>query len=604
MAWERATRPPRAWQAEALPVVLRKVREGRRGVVVACTGAGKSVWMAEVIAELLEGGAGRVVVTTPTRKLVAQLGATLRERLGDELVGLYYTSAKEADRRVVVACNASARALAAVLGGGVDLWVPDECHETEADGMLEAAEALAPRAIVGLTATPFRSSDWERLSCFDEVFYRFTLVDAVRAGVVVPWRVVPWVGGRSRDVRDVAVEMIRRHVPEGEVGFINSSSIAEAEALAEHLSAVGIAARAVHSRLPEEEQEARMVALREQTIRAVVYVDSLYRGIDEPHASWLLMLRDVKSRVRFIQEFGRVLRTHPGKEEAIILDPHGLAERFDLLTSEALGRGDEGEERGSSGGGEAGEGEPEAWSPWDLTPLDALSHWTAQLVQAAQADGLLPLRFRLASGARARTASPAQVKALRAALPGAKYLPDGHRTLAAQMCSGGHAPSAGACSDLLDVLHALADSRRAWKPRLHVWLPELGDLDLASIMDAGEVSAAGVVWQGWRSVAVVHGRRTLVLDVRRAVDGQTSAGAAVEAILRAAELRPREVIRVDDRVAMQAVRGELRPSSDVAAVLSGASVRELQLVLVERTEARKVAFGGAAGRTSAEGRRR
>lgn len=595
-------RPLRRWQREALPVTIAALLAGRRGVVVACTGAGKSVWLAELVAQLLALGAvRRVAVTTPTRRLVAQLGATLRERLGEESVGLYYTAAKEADRPVVVACNASARSLAGVLGGGVDLWIADECHETEADGLLAAAEALAPRMTLGLTATPFRASERERLSCFAEVFYRYTLIDAVRDGVVVPWRVVPWTATSSRPVTEVAVELIERETKG--YGFVNARSIAECEALAQHLTASGIEAMAVHSQLGEDEQERRMTLLRARALRCVVYVDSLYRGIDEPGAEWLLMLRNVQSRVRFVQEFGRVLRTAPGKTEAVILDPHGLAERFDLLTAESLGRGDGDEGEDTSAGGAAGEGpdEAEVWTPWNIEPLDALSHWTAQLVQAAQADGLLPLRFRFSASARAKTAAPTQVAALKRMMTGARWLPDGHKTLAARVCSGGHAPTMGAAADLLDVLGAMEDRRMVWTPRLRVWLPDLADMDLARLMDVGELSAAGLVWRGWRAVAVVQGRRTLVSEVRLARDGETRTGAAVEAICRALALRPGTVVRTDDMLAAQVVRGEMRPRPEAMTFLALRPAQIAEVIVQDKTGAKQVAYG-AASRAARRGR--
>lgn len=609
MSWEGAPWAPRRWQAEALPIVVDAMAAGRRGVVVACTGAGKSPFLAELVRELqlreLVGPrAGAVVVTTPTQRLVGQLGGTLRARLGEETVGLYYADAKEAHRPVVVACNASARALSAELGGGVDAWIADEAHRSEAAGLQEAQEALAPRLVLGLTATPFRANARERLSAFSEVLYRYTLVQAVRDGVVVPWRVVPWVGRERGAVDEILLEMIERHATG--YGFVNARNIKEAEQRALWLTLHGVPAAAVHSRLSDAEQGRRLDALRQGWLRCVVYPSLLQEGFDDPGASWLALARPVKSRVRFIQEFGRVLRTAPGKTEAVILDPHGLTERFDLLTAEALGAGDDdlgnGADEAEGGEGDAGrgaaEGSAEPWRPLEIQPLDALTQWAAHLVQAAQVDGFLPLRFRWSESRRATLASPGQVGALRKMRGLGRYLPPGHAELAERVCLGGHVPSAGAAGDLLDVLGALGKRRERtrWTPRLPVWLPDLGDVDLGAIMDVGDLAAHGLVWAGFRVLVVTQGRRTLLSEVREAIEGDTSAAAGVEAAIRAMALRPGVPLHLSDTVVARLLKGEIgahRP--DVVAALS----RRPTSLPVLVTETAKTAAHGLAFRCAA-----
>ena len=38
--WEGAPRPPRKWQAEAMPIILDALRSDRRGIVAVATGGG------------------------------------------------------------------------------------------------------------------------------------------------------------------------------------------------------------------------------------------------------------------------------------------------------------------------------------------------------------------------------------------------------------------------------------------------------------------------------------------------------------------------------------------------------------------------------------
>ena len=611
MAWENAPYQPRDWQRLALPIILAKIRAGVRSLVVAATGSGKAVEIAEVIAELLAELDGVVVVTVPTRRLVQQLaappedgdeGGTLVRRLGVEVVGRFFADAKELDRRVVVCCNNSAPRLAELLDGRpVALWIPDEAHRTEAEDLRVTFGAIAPRWVCGFTATPFRASDREKLRFFDEVVYRHTLMDALSAGDVVPWRVIPWVGKEARPLTALLLELIEQHTTGP--GAVNARTIAEAEHIAALLTWAGVPAAAVHSRLPEEEQERRLAALRAGVLRAVTYPSLLGEGVDLPWLHWLALARPVRSVVRFIQEFGRVLRTHPGKTEAVILDPHGLVERFDLLRAEALGLVDEepgGDGAGGLGvdggeGGAGGEGSA-AFQDYNLEPLDALTHWAAHLVIAAQADKLLSLRLKLRESERAKGATPGQIAALKKMRFACRWLPGGHAELARQIVTGSLLPTAGAASDLMDVLMALAGHREVWTPRLQVWLPPVAIEEAAAALEVGTLAAAGLVYREQRAVVVVLGRRVLHSHVRPAREGEGATSASIEAVLVAAGLRPGLSIHTHDAIACRFLAGKVRAQRpDIVAVLARRPATLPPVVLVETTEAKALAFRSAAG---------
>lgn len=597
--WEGAPWTPRRMQAEALPIVIERLGQGRRGVVVACTGSGKAILIAEVVSEVQRLGlARRVVVTTPTQRLVGQLGGTLRERLGKERVGLFYADAKEADAEVIVACNASAGRLASILGGGLDLWIADEAHRTESAGLLAAQEALSPRLVLGLTATPFLGRSGAKLSSFTEVFYRYTLIDGQRDGVLAPYIVIGREDDRDRPITEIVRDMIVQHT--AGYGYCNAKSIVDAEQMAAWLTLNGVPSAAVHSRQKEAEQDRRLAALRRGWLRCVVYPSLLGEGFDDPGASFLVMARDVKSPVRVIQEVGRVMRKAPGKKLAVILDIHGAVTRVDLLTAEALGTNapdvgndaedaeDGGRERVGAAGGD--------WQPATVRPLNALTQWAAHLVQAAQVDGLLPLRFRWSESRRAVVASAGQLSALLKMRGLAKRLPEGHAELAGRVCEGGHAPTSGAAGDLLDVLNAMRGCKGGWKPRLPVWLPDLAEADLAEVMEQGELSAAGLVWSGQRAVVVVRGRRTLYTHVRTAGPGETGTAAGVEALCQAAALRPGVPVQTADGASARLFLGSATAQKpEVILALRGRPMILPPVRIVDGTEAKKAAFRAAAG---------
>jgi len=216
-------RTPRAWQRNALPVCLNALREGVRGVVHAVMGSGKSLLLAEVIAQ--QPSDARILVTTPTIALVEQLHATISQRLG-EPVGRVYTLRSDV-QRVTVACVPSARRLLDRVPDW-DLWIADEAHRTECDS-LTALDL--PAARLGMSATPYTGDGRGSLSLFEREIVRYDADDAIRDRVIVPPRVYPYTGGAEIPddaTGDVALDlvcrhMLKRHNPEGP-GIVNASS--------------------------------------------------------------------------------------------------------------------------------------------------------------------------------------------------------------------------------------------------------------------------------------------------------------------------------------------------------------------------------------------
>ena len=337
---------PRDWQREALPEIVKAIKAGKRPVVSAIMGSGKSVLIAELCALALEKlPEGRhIVVSAPRQSLVVQLAGTIGNRLGVGKVGLYYTHGKTIDRPIIVCCNASAVGLADALSGRrVSMLVGDEVHGTESETFKMAFDSLAPACAVGFTATPYRSSDKEALTLWDEVAYRYEAKDALRDGVIVPWSLAHWdgTGCAAEDVDEVCYRMISEFCSDemldregGWPGIVSATDIEDAKKFAAFLherSHQRIVAEAVHSRMPRHRREQVIRKLENGDVHVVVHVSLLAEGVDLPWLRWICLRRPVQAKVRFVQEVGRVLRSYPGKEEALILDPHDLFGQHGLV---------------------------------------------------------------------------------------------------------------------------------------------------------------------------------------------------------------------------------------------------------------------------------
>ena len=480
--WEGAPWDPRAWQRAALPEIREAVRqrvEGRfaRPIVSATMGAGKSILLAEVVwlamTRAREGES--VVVTTPTQALVRQLSATISARVGKANVGQFYGRKKQAGRQVVVTCNPSVGALRcelAALGRRVRLLIADEVHQTEGPEIKAAIEALSPSGALGFTATPYRSEQSERLELWDSIAYRYTMGDALRDRVLVPWRTVNWSGDGDADTDSVCLRLIREH-GDGP-GIVSALTTDDADAYAEVLVGGGVPAASIHSKLSRKEQDARIEALRAGGLRALVHVNMLSEGVDFPWLRWLCMRRPVGARVRFAQEMGRVLRvdsSDPTKERAIIIDPHDLFGTFGLSAEPAIGPAGEVEDpMPEEGEGRVGRGLPEEVCLPPAKAIGVTTQWARSLLMALQAHGIASSDS--VDGARWRTRRPSdsQIRALERLRWATRYMPKEHRAVVKHLCEPGVARrlQRGAVSDLISVLHAVADaSADARKARKH-----------------------------------------------------------------------------------------------------------------------------------------
>lgn len=442
---------PRRWQAECLDVVVEALRgDVRRPLVQACTGSGKSV----LIAELAARCRGSVLVTTPTQYLVGQLGEVLRRRNPGQ-VGLCYQHAWEPNRRITVTCQASMTRLVSERDD-YTAWIVDEAHRAESDQAREARPSA--RSAIGFTATPFRA-DAKGLAYWQSLVYSYSSYDAVREGVLVPWRVVRWDGEGDGDTDELCVGWVAGMQGPG---IVSATTVEDADGFAGRCNA-RMGARAVesiHGRLPKGEQEMRVRRLRSGTTRALVHVQLLTEGVDFPWLQNLVLRRKVSSAVRLVQECGRVIRAAPGKAYATIYDPHDALGDVGLIHAAQLEDAQRAELAATGGPG---------WSIPELDGIDGvctlpraqavsvIAGWVTDSLGALRGAGIARPPGEFDGGVWRRSAASAKQVAALARMDWAiRYLPEqAHRDAVRWVASQPH-PRAGTVSDLVSVLRALA----------------------------------------------------------------------------------------------------------------------------------------------------
>jgi superfamily II DNA or RNA helicase len=339
--WQNSEPPPRPCQSEALDATLSYLaRGGDAGMVSMVMGSGKTRLTAETCRMLWRRGT-TTLVTVPSQALVVQTADVMRARLGNDLVGTYWQHARDL-RPVLICCNSSLDTLAEE-PINVNTWIADEAHGTEAAGVLSFRSAVQPRRIIGLSATPWRANDRERLSIFRDLIYEYTAAQALADGVLVPWRfpdplVATDADEAHHDLDDACTDWILRRIAAGDgPTIVDANTIEDAETYAAELVDAGIRAMAVHSKMRREAMTQRIEALRTGDLDCIVHVNILTEGVDMP---WLVngcLRRRRGSRVKHVQHIGRYMRSAPGKTHCNLFDPHGLFGLHSMNDPAALG---------------------------------------------------------------------------------------------------------------------------------------------------------------------------------------------------------------------------------------------------------------------------
>jgi superfamily II DNA or RNA helicase len=479
--WTGAPWQPRDWQFYALPEIVKHLKAGKKPIVSATMGAGKSVVIAELCWMALQKlkPDRRIIVAAPRQHLVKQLAATIGKRCGEEKVGCFFTHAKETNRPIIVCCFASAAKLSIILTDiNISMLIGDEVHGTESDHFKDAYKKLVPACAVGFTATPFRSNKNQTLTLWDSVAYRYTTKDALEDGVIVPWKLVHWDGDnfKAEQVDEICLSLIKKY-GRG-CGIVNATSIEDAKGFAAFLRANNVSAKCVHSGLSAEEQHKRIEQLRIEAIQVIVHVNMLSEGVDFPFLRWLCMRRPVGARVRFCQEVGRVLRSHPGKKEAIIMDPHDLFNQHGLIYQEALGEllieKSPDEEMLAKLDIEAEDLMEEFKTMRPAVAVGNIESWVRGIITAMRANGLAKPPYQEPQVEETNSENKPtkkQLTTLQNVKWATRYLPESHRKDVQRLLDESRAAtlSKNTISDLLSICFALAKCSNAQRKRHRHW---------------------------------------------------------------------------------------------------------------------------------------
>jgi superfamily II DNA or RNA helicase len=348
---------PHTIQVEALDALQATRAAGNKaGLVVLATGLGKT-WLSAFDTSRPEYP--RVLFVAHREEILTQARETYRQIRPDARLGLYTGTEKVPEADVVFASIQTLgqrRHLQNFAPHIFDYIVVDEFHHAAASTYRRLLDHFVPKFLLALTATPERSDGGDLLAlCQENLVYRCDVAEGIRRGLLCPfhyfgvpddidYRNIPWRNSRfDEEALTAAVataararnvlEQYRKRAGKRTLAFCCSQR--HADFMATYFREQGLRAVAVHSGPATAPRAASLEQLEAGNLDIVCAVDMFNEGIDLPLADTVMMLRPTESRIIWLQQFGRGLRTAIGKNHLTVIDYVGNHKAF-LLKVRAL----------------------------------------------------------------------------------------------------------------------------------------------------------------------------------------------------------------------------------------------------------------------------
>lgn len=339
---------PHPFQFEAIDDITTAAAHGARRILLqAATGAGKTIIASNIIRHATSNGLN-VLFLAHRRELVYQCSRKL-ESFGVPHGVLIAGDPWDPTRLVNVASIQTLHSRTVrrkrIAFPKADLVIIDEAHHLNSSKTWQDVIDAYPEAfILGLTATPINRRGRGLGHFFDEMVCCPSILWLIENGYLVPPRYFVPSLVDLKGLRVVAGDYVesdleeRMDVPkligdivenwakfgEGRQTLVFASGVKHSLHLADAFKKVGISSAHVDGNTPSEERDQILSDFREKRVQVLCNCAVFTEGTDLPEAACLVFARPTKSLLLYLQVAGRVLRTFPGKKDAIILDHSGV----------------------------------------------------------------------------------------------------------------------------------------------------------------------------------------------------------------------------------------------------------------------------------------
>ena len=234
-----------------------------------------------------------------------------------------------------------------------DYIIIDEVHRAGAQSYQDIVDYFKPKFLLGMSATPERSDDFDIYEMFDHnIAYEIRLIQAMEYNLLCPFHYYGitdmTIDGIEIDDKsefniltselrvDYIIEKINEYGYSGDRihGLIFCSRKDECEKLSQLFNMRGYKTIALTGDSSEEMRQKAIDSLESNDKNSLDYiftVDIFNEGIDIPKVNQVVMLRPTESAIVFVQQLGRGLRKNDSKEYVVIIDFIGNYEKNFLI---------------------------------------------------------------------------------------------------------------------------------------------------------------------------------------------------------------------------------------------------------------------------------
>ncbi|MDO5861751.1 MAG: DUF3427 domain-containing protein [Thermoplasmata archaeon] len=338
---------PNPMQEQGLESLKRVHDSGApRALVVSATGTGKTYLAAFDARRYREEHPGaRFLYLVHRNRVLKQSKASFERVMGNVRTSIFSTMDPDTRKAEFIFATIQSISQDDVLKtfprDSFDYIILDETHHAGADTYQKVIDHFTPTFLLGMTATP-DTTEYDIYKIFNyNIAFNIRLKQALDAGLICPLHYygISWlnIAGNDRekmkDFNRICLKDRVRHVMEkaefygysGErvkgIGFC--PKVEDAYQYAAEFRKNKLKAVAVEGKTDKKDLE-RYIGMLEadsgETLDYIFTADLFNEGVDIPAVNQVLMLRPTKSPVIFIQQIGRGLRLHEGKDYLVILD--------------------------------------------------------------------------------------------------------------------------------------------------------------------------------------------------------------------------------------------------------------------------------------------
>ena len=343
---------PNIVQKEALEILVSDRKLGiKKGLVVMATGLGKTILSA---LDVKEFNPHRMPFIAHRDEILQQSANSFKHFFPEKNYGYYGSGEKQPNSEFLFAMIQTLgkeKELEKFSKDHFDYIVIDEFHHVGAPSYRRLVEYFNPDFFLGLTATPNRTDNIDVLSfCGNNLIYKKDLIDGINLELLcnfeyqgihdkhVDYTKITWRGNKFNELEltkslstqkraSYVYQNWNKHKQTRTLAFC--SSIDHCDFMNQYFQSKNIRTISVHSQSKVDRDNA-IDMLKNGEIDVLFSVDLFNEGVDIPQVDTVMMLRPTESKILFLQQLGRGLRTSPstGKDIVKIIDFIGNHKSF------------------------------------------------------------------------------------------------------------------------------------------------------------------------------------------------------------------------------------------------------------------------------------